>query len=121
MMRQNVFFRRTAVIIFLVSFAATTYTGCSSTVTVTANQASLADDTIKKTEVALWWGISDPLENVDCKGNCLKYVSVKTNWLYSLCTVVTLGAVVPMDVEYRCMSASMQDGGTLGLLQEKKK
>lgn len=94
-----------------------TLTSCSS-VNVTANQASLADDTESKTVVALWWGGSDVQENVDCNGNGLKLVRVSTNWLYSLCTVVTLGAVAPFEVEYRCTTGELDGGGSIGYLEE---
>jgi hypothetical protein len=106
--------RRTVVVLLVVSFVSVSQTGCSSSVSVVAKQASKADDVVTKTEVALWWGVSDPVQNVDCSGNGLQFVSVKTNWFYSLCTVVTLGAVAPMDVEYRCTSTPPQDGGVIG-------
>lgn len=91
--------------------------GCS-TVNVVATQASKDDDIFTTTVVALWWGGSDPVENVDCKGNGLQFVSAQTNWFYSLVTVVTLGAVVPIEVEYRCTSVPMQDGGTIGWMED---
>lgn len=106
--------RKALIVLLVVSFVSVSQTGCSSSVSVVAKQASKADDVVTKTEVALWWGVSDPVQNVDCGGNGLQFVSVKTNWLYSLCTVVTLGAVAPMDVEYRCTSAPPQDGGVIG-------
>ena len=106
--------RRAIVVVLIISVVSFTQTGCSSSVSVVAKQASKADDTFKKTELALWWGGSDPVQNAECNGNGLQFVSVKTNWLYSLCTVVTLGAVVPLDVEYRCTSEQMQDGGEIG-------
>ena len=67
-----------------------------------------------KTVVALWWGANDPLESVECGETGLKLVSVKTSWIYSLCSVVTLGAVVPMDIEYTCTSTPLSGGGDLG-------
>jgi hypothetical protein len=91
--------------------------GCS-TVNVVATQASKSDDIFTTTVVALWWGGSDPVENVDCRGNGLQFVSAQTNWFYSLVTVVTLGAVVPIEVEYRCTSIPMQDGGTIGWMED---
>lgn len=92
--------------------------GCS-TATVTARQAPLADDTYKTTVWAFGWGASDPVESIDCGSNTgLKVVSVSTSWVYSLITVVTLGAVVPMDIEYRCASEPMQGGGDIGAVRE---
>ena len=111
--------RRAIAVMLVISVVSFSQTGCSSSVSVVAKQASKADDVIKKTEVALWWGVSDPVQNAECGGNGLQFVSVRTNWLYSLCTVVTLGAVVPVDVEYRCTSEPMQDGGEIGQLETK--
>ena len=95
-------------IMYCIAFA-----GCSS-VHVTANQAPKADDTYEKTVWALWWGASDPVESVDCNGNGLQFVTMKTNWIYSLCTFVTLGAVVPVDIEYRCTSEPLHGGDIIG-------
>lgn len=106
-------FPRHLVLVLGLSCASLTFEGCS-TVNVTARQASNADDTYKTTVWALWWGASDPVESVDCNGNGLKVVSMSTSWVYSLISVVSLGAVVPMDVEYRCTSESMQGGGDIG-------
>jgi hypothetical protein len=110
-------FNKTIVLVIGISLISIVQEGCSS-ISVTAKQASKADDTFKKTEFALWWGLSDPVENVDCKGNGLQVVNVSTNWIYSLCTVITLGAVVPVDVEYRCTTGSLQGGGTIGMLEK---
>jgi len=95
------------------------FEGCSS-VHVSAKQASKADDTYEKTVWALWWGASDPVESVDCNGNGLQIVTMKTSWIYSLCTFVTLGAVVPVDIEYRCTSEPLQGGDEIGEIIEDK-
>lgn len=105
----------TALIVISVLFIS--IEGCSA-VEVKAVQSSKTDDIFSKTVVALWWGGGDPLEEVDCSGNGLQFVRVKSSWLYSLCTVVTLGAVVPFDIEYRCTSIPLQDGGEIGGLEE---
>jgi hypothetical protein len=110
-------FHKTFVVVFGIILFSVYQEGCSS-VSIIAKQASKADDTFKKTEFALWWGLSDPVENVDCQGNGLQVVNVSTNWIYSLCTVITLGAVVPVDVEYRCTTGSLQGGGTIGMLEK---
>lgn len=104
----------TALIVISVLFIS--IEGCSA-VEVKAVQSSKTDDIFSKTVVALWWGGGDPLEEVDCSGNGLQFVRVKSSWLYSLCTVVTLGAVVPFDIEYRCTSIPLQDGGEIGGLE----
>jgi hypothetical protein len=108
-------FPRFLILVLSISCASFVCEGCS-TVNVTARQAPSADDTYNTTVWALWWGGSDPVESVDCKGNGLKIVSMSTSWLYSLITVATLGAVVPMDVQYRCTSEPMQGGGEIGAL-----
>jgi hypothetical protein len=105
--------RNTLPVIIFVSILIISLEGCSA-VEVKAVQSSKADDIFSKTVVALWWGGGDPLEEVDCSGNGLQFVRVKSSWLYSLCTVVTLGAVAPFDIEYRCTSVPMQDGGEIG-------
>jgi hypothetical protein len=106
------------IIILLVTFISLQPIGCSSTVSVVAEQASRADDIHTSTEVAFLWGLMDRTRGVDCDGNGLQIVSAKTNWFYSLCTVLTLGAVVPLNVEYRCTSAPLLDGGEIGLFME---
>jgi len=107
---------RLAVLLIASSLSLSVLDGCSA-VHVRANQASVADDIQHKTVVALWWGVDDPLESVECGGQGLHLVSVKTSWIYSLCTVVTLGAVVPMDIEYRCTSKSLEGGDDIGLVR----
>lgn len=109
-------FRQSGTILILFSILMISFEGCS-TVEVKALQSSKADDIYSKTVIALWWGGSDPLEEVDCNGNGLQFVQVKSNWLYSLCTVVTVGAVVPFDIHYRCTSVPMQDGGEIGRME----
>jgi len=107
-------------IVLVMSCITFTFEGCSS-VHVLANQASKADDTYEKTVWALWWGVSDPVESVDCNGNGLQIVSMKTSWIYSLCTFVTFGAVVPVDIQYRCTSEPLQCGEEIGEMREDKK
>lgn len=104
---------RTSVIVLTLISIQFVHEGCS-TVNVIAKQASKADDIKKTTVCALWWGGSDPVISAECNGNGVQIVSTSSNWLYSLCTVITLGAVVPMDVQYRCTSEPLQNGGTLG-------
>ena len=106
-------------IVLVISCITFTFDGCSS-VHVQAIQAPKADDTFEKTVWALWWGASDPLESVDCNGNGLQIVTMKTSWIYSLCTFVTLGAAVPVDIEYRCTSEPLQGGDEIGEIIEDK-
>lgn len=114
-MKQHTLQKQIRFFILIVSFVSISALSEScSTVHVRAKQSSKADDIYKKTVYALWWGGSDPIENVDCgDGKGLHIVSSSSSWLYSLCTVITLGAVVPMDIEYRCTSENLQNGGTL--------
>jgi len=104
-------------IIISVSLLVFSIEGCSSFYVV-AEQASKADDIYNETVFSYLWGLDDNLESVECHGEGLQMVSVKTNWVYSLCTFVTLGAIVPMEVEYRCTSVPLQDGGEIGFLEE---
>ena len=105
--------RSSSIVIILACVASFALEGCSS-VHVRAKQSSHADDLQEKTVVALWWGGNDPLEDVDCNGDGLNIVSVKTSWIYSFCSVITLGAVVPMDIEYKCTVGSLDGGQPLG-------
>lgn len=109
--------RKSLTVVIFISILIFSLEGCSA-VEIKAVQSSKADDIFSKTVVALWWGGGDPLEEVDCSGNGLQFVRVKSSWLYSLCTVVTLGAVVPFDVEYRCTSVPLQNGGEIGGLED---
>ncbi len=114
-MKQQTIQKQMRLFILIVSFVSiSSLCESCSTVSVRALQSSKADDTYRKTVYALWWGGSDPIETVDCgDGKGLHIVSSSSNWLYSLCTVVTFGAVVPMDIVYRCTSENLQNGGTL--------
>ncbi len=115
MMKRHISKSKKAIIIlFVISISSFSFQGCSS-VHVVAKQASKADDIHEKTVWALWWGGSDPLENVDCKGDGLQIVSYKTSWIYSICSFVTFGAVVPVDIEYRCTQGSLHGGDEIGL------
>lgn len=105
---------RSTGLIALVCMVSVVEMGCSSSAEIVARQSSKADDTFEKTEVMYFWGLMDVQESVDCGGDGLHVVSASTNWFYSLCTVVTLGAVVPMDVTYRCTTGSLDGGGQLG-------
>ena len=109
-------FKQRVTLLLIVTIVSFTIDGCSS-VYVNAVQSSKADDIYSKTVFALWWGISDPVEEVDCNGNGLQFVQVKSNLFYSMLTVLTLGAVVPYDIQYRCTSEPMQDGGTIGRME----
>lgn len=128
-------------IFFMLTFFSLAFfwqTGCS-TVNVIAKQTPAGFDTIHKTEWTFLWGLYDKDEKVSCGTdsiicagtnpgseikhrivNGLQQVSVSTNWLYSFITVVTLGAVVPFDVEYLCISGQLQNGGTIGQVWRKK-
>lgn len=48
----------------------------------------------------------------ECKHGMYDVVT-KSNYLYSLATVVTLGIWMPMDVEFRCKAPGVQGGGTV--------
>ena len=84
-----------------------------STFTVTSKQTPNADDIFTTTKIAWAWGISDVKLQEDCSGNGLQFVAMETNWLYSLCSVATLGIIVPMEIQYRCAGVPAHDGGTI--------
>jgi hypothetical protein len=104
------------VILYLI-FISFSQQGCSSAELV-AKQASSADDTYHKTVVLYFWGVMDYSESIDCKGQGFKRVSTRTNWLYALCTVVSLGAVVPLELEYRCTSQPLIEGNPIGQIED---
>lgn len=85
-----------------------------STFTVQAVQASKSDDTHDTTLCSYFWGLSEPLLQANCNGNGIQIVKAKTNILYSLCNIITLGIVSPMGITYRCTSAPLQRGNDLG-------
>lgn len=63
-----------------------------------------------RTTVALIWGAVQPdVRAADCTvSNAIDEVRVTTNVAYTLVTVVTLGLVAPLQVEWRC--AKQQTG-----------
>jgi hypothetical protein len=70
---------------------------------VTAPNPTPATDYEKRTLYSFAWGLVQ--QNVpaqDCASNALDEVRVTTNFGYVLISVVTLGIVVPVDVEWRC-------------------
>jgi hypothetical protein len=85
-----------------------------STFTVTSNQTPKSDETKSMTVVSYLWGLSDPDIKAECKGMGLLFVATKTNYLYSLCSVVTLGIVTPMTVQYRCAGDQLHEGTPFG-------
>ena len=64
---------------------------------------------------ALFWGFwaSPQVMSADCKRG-INDVVVKSNYLYDLATVVTLGIWMPIEVSYRCKAPAVQGGGVLG-------
>ena len=66
-------------------------------------------------EVTLWsfgWGLAaQPLVQPDCQGNGTAEVTASTNLGYTLLTVVTLGIVVPVQLEWRCAKDAAGNGG----------
>ena len=61
----------------------------------------------KHTSWSFLWGIIEDkklknTDRVDCKGNGLSTVTIKSNAGYILLSFVTLGIVVPIQIEYDC-------------------
>ncbi|MBL0177403.1 MAG: hypothetical protein IPP94_19535 [Ignavibacteria bacterium] len=102
-------FRITAVLLLSL-----TLPGCYSYRVVSENTAR-ADDIHRATVVSLFWGIVQSNDvTAACNGNGLQQVTYKNNFLYSLCTVATLGIVSPADVEYRCSTGVVRGNDDMG-------
>ncbi|MBY0426557.1 MAG: Bor family protein [Cytophagales bacterium] len=76
-----------------------------------------AVSTLPKPKVvyAFFWGAVEPkkeLQPDDCNGNGLSKVYVTTNYGFALITVLTLGMVTPMTVQWECAKCS--GAGDLG-------
>ena len=72
---------------------------------VSAPQVADLSDPVSETKWSLAWGLvqedaSD--SSCACKNNGIKEVTASTNLGYTLLSVVTLGIVVPVDVQYVC-------------------
>ena len=65
-----------------------------------------------KTTCSFFWGlISDPPATVDSKTECgMQDVRVTRDFWQGLCTLLTLGAVNPMNIEWKLQSAPVQEG-----------
>lgn len=85
-----------------------------STFTVKSIQTPKTDDIKSTTVVSYFWGISDPDVKAECEGKGFEFVASKTNYLYSLCSVITLGIVTPMTVQYRCAGDQLHEGTPFG-------
>ena len=56
---------------------------------------------------AYFWGMIEPvIEPNNCHGTALAKVTAKTNFFYSLGTVITLGIWTPMEIQWRCAKDS---------------
>ena len=60
----------------------------------------------------LWGKWVDPeVLAAECKTEGINDVVVKRNYLYDLASVFTLGIFMPIEVNFRCESASILEGG----------
>lgn len=81
---------------------------------VQAPQPNPATEAQKDTRWAFFWGLVQDKEwraDLCQPSNALDEVKVSTNVGYALLTVVTLGIVAPMDLEYRCAKQPSDAGG----------
>ena len=94
--------RRGRLVVALCLAFALTSAGCLT------HHVQTREDAASTTELrghALFWGLMDAEVNVEktkCPTEALYGVSAKTNWLYALATVATLGIWSPMDFEAHC-------------------
>jgi hypothetical protein len=80
---------------------------------VGADGRTLAPATEPQAET-LWsfvWGVVQPtLRPSTCQGNGVAEVTTSSNFGFALLTVVTLGLVAPVEVEWRCAKDSPAQG-----------
>lgn len=100
-------------LLIIISGLAAVVESCS-TYTVRAEQAPKTDDIRSQCVVSWLWGLQDPQISAPCDGQGVEFVSVQTNWVYSLCTVATLGIVSPAVVKYRCSGLPVIEGDPIG-------
>ncbi len=81
---------------------------------VQAPQPNPATEAQKETRWAFFWGLVQDKEwraDLCQPSNALDEVKVSTNLGYAMLTVVTLGIVSPMNLEYRCAKQPSEAGG----------
>lgn len=90
-------------IVSLLTAVAVVVTSCYHVRTV-ANPETQRDANPKaQTAWVLLWGLSQPrILAPECKSEAFQDVRTSTNFGYALITVLTLGIVCPLDVEYTC-------------------
>jgi len=91
---------RSLAILLLIAFA---LTSCYHVRTV-ANPETQRFANPTSTTVCVWaWGLSQPrIVAPECRSEAFQDVRTSTNLGYALITVVTLGFVCPLTVEYTC-------------------
>jgi hypothetical protein len=80
-------------------------TGCYHYRVTAPEVADLSDHPVSETKWAIAWGlVQEDASDTSCvcMNNGIKEITASTNLGYTLLSVVTLGVVVPMDVEYVC-------------------
>ena len=75
-----------------------------------------------KTTCSFFWGlISDPPATVDQQTECgMQDVRITRDFWQGLCTIFTLGAVNPVNIQWRLQSAPAQEGQIPTTLPAKK-
>lgn len=92
----------------LVLASVLTLNGCYAYRVQAPNHPGVTDPR-SKTIWSLAWGLAQQQPAVDCHGEALAEVTVKSNLLFDIFTVATLGFASPKRVEWRCSHA---DPGT---------
>lgn len=90
-------------LIVMVAFVGLMCHGCYHVRTVADVESQRDANPTKTTAWVLWWGLSQPrIVAPECRSGALQDVRTSTNLGYAFLTVVTLGIVCPLDVEYTC-------------------
>ena len=100
----------------LVLVAALAYAQGCATYRVTIPDSHPADINYQgRTMHAFVWGAwYDPqVLAAECGREAINDVKIKRNLLHDLASVLTLGIWMPIDVNFRCASASIREGGPI--------
>ncbi len=90
-------------LLLALAFASTIATSCYHVRTVANPETQRHNIPTSQTAWVLFWGLAQPrILAPECKSEAFQDVRTSTNLGYALLTVVTLGIVCPLDVEYTC-------------------
>lgn len=85
--------------------------GCYSYKIVVPKDDPATHAPTKKTVTSYFWGFAKPTIKPCVESNKINDVQVTTNVGYMLITIVTLGIVAPVQVEYHCSPTPQIEGG----------